>query len=71
MKLGVVTPVLDGRARFRACASSVRAAAAALRGGEIVHFVRESAASREPAQIFGPTDTDTRSPGLRSRPRSR
>ena len=50
MKLGVVTPVLDGRARFRACASSVRAAAAALRGGEIVHFVRESAASKEPVE---------------------
>ena len=50
MKLGVVTPVLDGRARFRACASSVRAAAAALRGGEIVHFGRESAASKEPVE---------------------
>ena len=50
MKFGVVTPVLDGRARFRACAASVRAAAAALRGGEIVHFVRESAASREPVE---------------------
>ena len=50
MKFGVVTPVLDGRARFRACAASVRAAAAALRGGEVVHFVRESAASREPVE---------------------
>ena len=52
MKFGVVTPVLDGRARFRACAASVRAAAAALRGGEVVHFVRESAASREPVEDY-------------------
>ena len=52
MRIGVVTPVLDARARFRACAASVRAAAAAFRGGEALHFVRESDASREPVETF-------------------
>ena len=47
MKFGIVTPVLDGRARFRACAASVRAAAAFTPGNEVAHFVRESDASRE------------------------
>ena len=52
MKFGIVTPVLDARARFRACAASVRAAAATARGVEVVHFVRESSASRAPVEDF-------------------
>ncbi len=42
LKLGVVTPVLNGRLTFRACAASVAAAAAAAPGVRIVHYVRES-----------------------------
>lgn len=42
LKIGVVTPVLDARRTFRACAASVRAAAEAARGVEVRHYVRES-----------------------------
>ena len=45
MKFGIVTPVLAGRERFRACAGSVRRAAAFEPGIEALHLVRESAAS--------------------------
>lgn len=47
MKLGIVTPVLNARATFKACAASVQARCAEVPG---LHFVRESASSASPCE---------------------
>lgn len=52
MKFGIVTPVLGGRERFRACAASVRRAAAFEPGIEALHLVRESDASPDTVADF-------------------
>lgn len=52
MKFGVVTPVLEGRALFRACAASVRRAASFEPGLEALHLVRESDASPDTVAEF-------------------
>ncbi len=49
-KFGVVTPVLDARRTFAACAASVARCRTAARDAEVVHFVRESDRSREPVE---------------------
>ena len=52
MRFGIVTPVRAGREWFRACAGSVRRAAAFEPGIGATHFVRESAASPDTVEEF-------------------
>lgn len=52
MKFGIVTPVRAGRERFRACAGSVRRAAAFEPGIEALHLVRESGDSPDTVADF-------------------
>ncbi len=47
LKFGIVTPVLNARATFKACAASVQAQCAEIPGA---HFVRESASSAVPCE---------------------
>ena len=47
LKFGIVTPVLNARATFKACAASVQAHCAEIPGA---HFVRESASSAVPCE---------------------
>ena len=47
LKFGIVTPVLNARATFKACAASVQAQCAETPGA---HFVRESASSAVPCE---------------------
>ena len=48
MKFGIVTPLLNARATFKACAASVKAQTA--EGAASIHFVRESDASTEKSE---------------------
>lgn len=50
MKFGIVTPLLDGRSTFTACATSVRAQGSSAPDLDIRHLVRESAASLSPCE---------------------
>ena len=52
MQFGIVTPVREGRARFRACAGSVCRAAAFEPGIGALHLVRESADSPDTVADF-------------------
>lgn len=50
MKFGIVTPLLDARKFFRACAASLSAQQFADGSDSMTHYVRESGASREPCE---------------------
>ena len=68
MQFGIVTPVLNGRAFFRACAASVRAAATEAPSLRVSHYVRESSRSKKPctdlAETFGCSYVRTEDNGL-------
>ncbi len=55
MIFGIVTPLLDGRSTFRACAASVQAARAVAPELAVRHLVRESDASAEPCESLART----------------
>lgn len=52
MQFGIVTPVLNGRTFFRACAASIRAAASEAPSLKVAHYVRESSRSTSSCRDF-------------------